>query len=61
MALATDPATQRQYGRVFVLLALRNELRARGAPAWLRERNRLEIDRAIAALAREPGRTGRAP
>ena len=49
---AADATTRRLRGRILVLLALRNELRAANAPAWRRERNRLEIDRAIAELAR---------
>jgi hypothetical protein len=46
-----DTTTLRLRGRILVLLALRNELRASNAPAWRRERNRIEIDRAIARLA----------
>jgi hypothetical protein len=53
MVSAPDRTTRRSYGRVLVLLALRNELRDRHAPSWRRERNRIEIDRAIAELARE--------
>lgn len=44
--------TRRLQGRILVLLALRNELQASRAPRWRRERNRLEIDRAIAELSR---------
>ena len=51
MAAARDPRTLRLYGRVLVLLGLRNELRARRAPFWRQERNRIEIDRALAELA----------
>ena len=46
MAAARDPRTLRLYGRVLVLLGLRNEL-----AAWRQERNRIEIDRALAELA----------
>lgn len=53
MVSATDRTTLRRYGRVLVLLALGNELRERGAPSWRRERNRIEIDRAIAELSRD--------
>ena len=53
MAIAPHPRTLRRYGSILVLLALRNELRDRQAPRWRRERNRIEIDRAIAELARE--------
>jgi hypothetical protein len=49
-----DARTLRLTGRILVLFALRNELRAACAPHWRRERNRLEIDRAIAELARSP-------
>jgi hypothetical protein len=49
---APNTATLRLRGRILVLLALRNELRASHAPTWRRERNRLEIDRAIAELSR---------
>ena len=52
MVSTLDVATHRRYGRILVLLALRNELRERHAPAWRRDRNRIEIDRAIAELAR---------
>jgi hypothetical protein len=52
---ATDETTLRLYGRILVLLALANELRARNAPAWRLQRNRLEVDRAIADLARGGG------
>jgi hypothetical protein len=55
MVIAPDRATLRLHGRVLVLFALRNELRHRRAPRWRLERNRLEIDRAIAALARTGG------
>jgi hypothetical protein len=41
----------RLYGRVLVLLGIRNELQALRVPAWRRERNRIEIDRALAELA----------
>ena len=51
MAAARDPRTLRLYGRVLVLLGIRNELRARRAPFWRQERNRIEIDRALAELA----------
>lgn len=57
MAIAPDRTASRLHGRVLVLLALRNELRDRRAPAWRLERNRIEIDRAIAELARQPART----
>jgi hypothetical protein len=50
--LACDPATARLYGRLLVLLGIRNELRARRAPRWRHERNRLEFDRTLAELAR---------
>lgn len=53
MAAARDPRTLRRYGRVLVLLGIRNELRARRAPFWRQERNRIEIDRALAELAAE--------
>jgi hypothetical protein len=57
MLAAPDRTTLRLHGRVLVLLALRNELRARREPSWRLERNRLEVDRAIAELARaEPRR-----
>ena len=52
MVVAPDRTTLRLYGRILVLLALANELRARNAPAWRLERHRLEVDRAIADLAR---------
>jgi hypothetical protein len=53
MVTATrDATTLRLQGRILVLLALRNELRASHAPRWRRERNRIEIDRAIAQMAR---------
>ena len=55
MVTAPDRTTLRRYGRILVLLALRNELRDRHAPTWRRERNRIEIDRAIAELARHDG------
>jgi hypothetical protein len=51
LAEPRDATTLRLQGRILVLLALRNELRASRAPAWRRERNRIEIDRAIARLA----------
>jgi hypothetical protein len=54
LTAASDATTLRHQGRILVLLALRNELRAAHAPRWRRERNRLEIDRAIAELARSP-------
>ena len=46
-----DPRKAQMYGRVLVLLAIRNELRARRTPVWRQERNRIEIDRALAELA----------
>jgi hypothetical protein len=52
VVIAPDATTLRLYGRILVLLALANELRAVHAPAWRLERNRLEVDRAIAELAR---------
>jgi hypothetical protein len=51
MVVAPERTTLRRYGRVLVLLGLRNELRDSRAPAWRQERNRIEIDRAIAELA----------
>jgi hypothetical protein len=53
MANARDPRTLRLYGRALVLLGIRNELRARRAPFWRQERNRIEIDRALAELSAE--------
>lgn len=55
--LAAPERPLRDHGRILVLLALRNELRALHAPRWRLERNRIEIDRAIAALARGDART----
>jgi hypothetical protein len=51
MLVAADAKTLQRYGRVLVLLGIRNELRALRVPAWRRERNRIEIDRALAKLA----------
>jgi hypothetical protein len=51
MPVATDARTLQLYGRVLVLLGIRNELRALRVPAWRCERNRIEIDRALADLA----------
>ena len=52
MASSTvDPRQARLYGRALVLLGIRNELRARRVPVWRQERNRIEIDRALAELA----------
>ena len=48
---ARDPA-QMLSGRLMILLGIRNELRARGAPRWRHERNRLEFDRTLAELVR---------
>jgi hypothetical protein len=53
MGVAADPRALRLSGRVLILLALRNELRLTRAPAWRLERNRLEIDRAVAELAHD--------
>jgi hypothetical protein len=58
---AAPDRTSRLRGHVLVLLALGNELRERRSPHWRVERNRLETDRAIAALAREGRRTTSAP
>jgi hypothetical protein len=57
MPPAADAQTRQLYGRVLILLGLRNELRALRAPAWRRERNRIEIDRALADLAQHPSRS----
>ena len=46
-----DRRKARLCGRVLVLLGIRNELQARRVPAWRQERNRIEIDRALAELA----------
>jgi hypothetical protein len=46
-----DPRKAQMYGRVLVLLAIRNELRTRRTPHWRQERHRIEIDRALAELA----------
>jgi hypothetical protein len=51
VANSRDPRTLRLYGRALVLLGIRNELLARRAPFWRQERNRIEIDRALAELA----------
>jgi hypothetical protein len=51
MPVTADARTLQLYGRVLVLLGIRNELRALRVPAWRRERNRIEIDRALAELA----------
>ena len=48
--LASDPVQLRAYGRLLILLGLRNELRATRAPGWRHERNRLEFDRTLAEL-----------
>lgn len=58
MANTQDPRTLRLYGRALVLLGIRNELRARRAPFWRQERNRIEIDRALADLAAGAHATG---
>jgi hypothetical protein len=57
MPTAADAKTLQRYGRVLVLLGIRNELRARRVPAWRQERNRIEIDRALAELAQHPSRS----
>ncbi len=54
MPAAADPKTLLLYGRVLILLGIRNELRALRVPAWRRERNRIEIDRALEELAQHP-------
>jgi hypothetical protein len=51
MAISPERTNARTYGRVLVLLGIRNELRARRTPIWRQERNRIEIDRALADLA----------
>jgi hypothetical protein len=53
-AWSSRPSTgdkARLYGRVLVLLGIRNELQALRVPAWRQERNRIEMDRALAELA----------
>jgi hypothetical protein len=54
MPVTADARTLQLYGRILVLLGIRNELRALRVPAWRRERNRIEIDRALAELAQHP-------
>jgi hypothetical protein len=49
--LARNPTTMRLCGRLLILLGIRNELRARRAPPWRHERNRLDFDRTLAQLA----------
>ena len=50
--LALDPVAMRLYGRLLILLGIRNELRARRAPVWRQERNRIDFDRTLAELAK---------
>jgi hypothetical protein len=46
-----DPRKAQMYGRVLILLGMRNELRTNRTPLWRQERSRIEIDRALAELA----------
>jgi hypothetical protein len=54
MPVTADARTLQLYGRVLVLLGIRNELRSLRAPFWRQERNRIAIDRALAELAQHP-------
>lgn len=50
--MARDDEETRLLGRMLVLLGAGNELRAVRAPSWRVRRNRLQLDRALAELAR---------